>query len=419
MKPESSATKKVVFACAFGTLFEWYDFLIFGTAAALVFGKLFFPGVDPISGILLSLMTFSLGFIARPLGAVLFGHFGDRYGRKNTLMATMLLMGISTFLIGLLPTYAQIGFWAPVLLVVFRLLQGIAFGGEWGGASTVILESVPKKHRGFYSSFVQVGYPAGLLMASGIFYLVTLLPDDQLMQWGWRLPFLLSLVLVLIGHYTRKKISETPEFLDIQKQHRTVAFPIVATLKRPGTLITGIGLKITEVTWAYLLSVFMVMYAVQNLDLSRSDAMGAVLIASAINLIAIPLFGSISDRVGRSNIYILGSIMTVVMAWPIFWMLSSGYFLPGIVLGMVLGNALMMAPLAAYLTEIFPAKIRFTGASLGCQIAAAIGGGIVPPLAIWMTSSGDLSSLTWLMIGLGIITLLAALNSKYALKVIK
>ncbi len=416
MKSNSTPTKKLVFACAFGTLFEWYDFLIFGIAAALVFGKLFFPSVDPINGLLLSFMVFSLGVIARPLGAVLFGHFGDRYGRKNTLMATMLLMGISTFLIGLLPTYAQIGIWAPVLLVTLRLVQGIAFGGEWGGASVVILESVPKQHRGFYSSFIQVGYPAGLLIASGIFYLVTLLPNDQVMEWGWRLPFLLSLILVLIGHYVRKKISETPEFLSLQQHQHTATFPIVDTLKRPGTLITGVGLKITEVTWAYLLNVFMVAYAVQNLNFSRSDVMEAVLIASAINLIAIPLFGHISDRVGRSNIYLFGSILTIIMAGPIFWMLSSGYLLPGIVLGMVLGNALMMAPLAAYLPEIFSTKIRFTGASLGCQIAAAIGGGIIPPLAIWMTAGVGLASLTWLMIGLGVITLLAALNSKHLLE---
>lgn len=413
---QSSSTNRTVFACAFGTLFEWYDFLIFGTAAALVFGTLFFPSVDPLTGVMLSFMAFSLGVIARPLGAVLFGHFGDRYGRKNTLMATMLLMGVATFLIGVLPTYDQIGIWAPVLLVSLRLLQGVAFGGEWGGASVVILESVPKHRRGFYASFVQVGYPAGLLMASGIFYLVTLLPEDQLLAWGWRIPFLLSLVLVVIGHYVRKKISETPEFLALQQTDRSATLPILDTLRQYRTLAVGIGLKITEVTWAYLLSVFIVVYAVQTLGLAKSDIMSAVLIASAINLITIPWFGYISDIVGRATIYIVGSIITILMAWPIFAMLTAGYFLPAIVIGMVLGNALMMAPLAAYLPEIFPTKTRYTGASLGCQIAAAIGGGVIPTLAVWMTATGDLSSLAWIMIGLGCITLVSALVAKKNLR---
>jgi MHS family shikimate/dehydroshikimate transporter-like MFS transporter len=362
----------------------------------------------------MSLMAFSLGVIARPLGAILFGHFGDRYGRKNTLMATMLLMGISTFLIGLLPTYTQIGLWAPVLLVILRLLQGIAFGGEWGGASVVITESVPENRRGFYTSFVQVGYPAGLLMASGMFYLVTMLPEDQLMQWGWRIPFLLSLVLVIIGHYVRKKISETPEFENIQKQKRTVAVPIVDTLKNLRTLLIGVGLKITEVTWAYLLAIFMVIYAIQNLGFSKSDATGALLIASAVNLFAIPFFGYVGDCIGRRKIYIIGSVITIIMAWPIFWMLSSGFFLSAMIIGMVLGNALMMASLSAYLPEIFPTKIRFTGASLGCQIAAAIGGGIIPSIAIWITSAAGLVSLSWVMIGLGTVTLISALKSKKA-----
>jgi len=413
MSHNKTSINRTTFACAFGTLFEWYDFIIFGTAASLVFGKLFFPALDPVAATLASLMAFSLGFIARPLGAIIFGHFGDRYGRKNTLMATMLLMGIATFLIGLLPTYNQIGIWAPIALVILRLLQGVAFGGEWGGASVVVLENAPKNLRGFYASFIQVGYPAGLLMASGAFFLVSLLPESQMLEWGWRIPFFMSLILVIIGHLVRKKISETQEFLDLQKNNQTSSFPLLEVLRNPRPLLIGVGLKITEVTWAYLLNIFVVIYAINHLSMAKSDVVGSLLIASALNLVAIPLFGYLSDIVGRRKIYIVGSIITLLMSWPVFALITAGYILPAMIMGMLLGNALMMAPLAAYLPEIFPANTRFTGASFGCQIAAALGGGVFPVLATWLASNFGLPAVCLLMIGLGIITLIsAAMNAQ-------
>lgn len=405
---------KITFASAFGTLFEWYDFLIYGTAAALVFNTVFFPNYDPVVGMLLSILGFSLGFLARPIGGILFGHYGDKLGRKNTLMATMLLMGVSTFAIGLLPTYETIGVWAPILLVTLRLLQGVAFGGEWGGASVMILEHAPKEKRGFYGSFIQVGYPAGVLMATGIFALVTRLPEEDLMSWGWRIPFLLSAVLVAVGIFVRRNLDETPVFEEMEKKNDIVKTPLFETLfKEPKSLLLGIGLKITEVTWAYLLTIFVVGYAVVNMEMTRSEIMDTVLIASAINLVAIPFFGWLSDVIGRRPLYIWGSVISILMAYPLFGMLQDGQFLPAMIIGMLLGNAVMMAPLSAMLPETFKSNIRFTGASFGCQVAAAIGGGIMPGtaavLAAWY---GGLQGVAFLMIALSVITLISAFKAK-------
>jgi MFS transporter, MHS family, shikimate and dehydroshikimate transport protein len=405
---------KITFASAFGTLFEWYDFLIYGTAAALVFNKLFFPNIDPIVGMLAAMLTFAVGFIARPVGGILFGHFGDRYGRKNTLMATMLLMGVATFAIGLLPTYETIGIWAPIALVILRILQGIAFGGEWGGASLMILEHAPVNRRAFYGSFIQMGYPLGVLAATGMFAIMTRLPEKDFLDWGWRIPFLVSIVLVAIGGFVRSRLSETPVFEKIQKEQTISRSPLIDIIfKEPKSLLLGIGLKITEVTWAYLLTVFCVVYAVNNLGFTRSDMMDAVLIASAINLFAIPTFGYMSDVIGRRKIYIAGSLITLVIAYPIFAMLQAGGVIPAMIIGLVFGNALMMAPLATYLPELFKSNVRFTGASFSCQIAAALGGGVAPVLATWLaTNHNGLASVSALMFVLGLITLISALLAK-------
>lgn len=408
----SKNINKITFASAFGTLFEWYDFLIYGTAAALVFNKLFFPQFDPMTGMLASLLAFSLGFIARPIGGILFGHFGDKYGRKNTLMATMLLMGVSTFAIGLLPTYNDIGIWAAVLLVVLRLLQGIAFGGEWGGASIMILEHSPKERRGFYGSFIQMGYPLGVLLATGMYAVVTKMPDEDFMSWGWRIPFLVSIFLVAVGAYVRRNLDETPVFEQMKSKQTIVKTPFFETLfKEPKSLVLGIGLKVTEVTWAYLLTVFVVIYAVNNMNIPKSIMMDAVLIASAINVFAIPLFGWISDVVGRRKVYIVGSLISIAMAYPVFSMFVAGDILLAMIIGLVLGNAVMMAPLAAYLPEIFKSNIRFTGASFGCQVAAAIGGGVMPATAAWLATAYGLTGVAYLMIVLSLITLVSAITA--------
>lgn len=409
----SKNINKITFASAFGTLFEWYDFLIYGTAAALVFNKLFFPNFDPVTGMLAAMLAFSLGFIARPVGGILFGHFGDKFGRKNTLMATMLVMGVSTFAIGLLPTYNDIGIWAPILLVILRLVQGVAFGGEWGGASIMILEHAPDDRRGFYGSFIQAGYPAGVLLSTGMYAIITRLPTESFMSWGWRIPFLISIVLVAVGMFVRRNIDETPVFEKMKEKNQLVKMPLIETLfKETKSLAIGIGLKITEVTWAYLLTVFVVGYAVTNMNMTRSAMMDTVLIASAINLFAIPFFGWVSDVIGRKLVYILGSILSIALAFPIFNWLQQGMFLPAMIIGMLVG-AIMMAPLSAYLPEIFKSNIRFTGASFGCQVAAAIGGGVMPGLATILAASlGGLAGVAYLMVGLSIITLVASFIAK-------
>lgn len=403
-----SKINRVTFASAFGTLFEWYDFLIYGTAAALVFNTLFFPQVDPVTGMLASLLTFSVGFIARPVGGILFGHLGDRIGRKRTLMLTMLIMGLATFAIGILPTYQSIGVWAAVLLVLLRLLQGLAFGGEWSGASVMILEHAPDNRRGFYTSFIQMGYPLGLLCATGIYALVTRLPEQAFLEWGWRVPFLLSMVLVAVGVWVRRSIDETPAFEELSRTGNISKTPLWDVLRRPRDLLIGMGLKITEVSWAYLLTVFAVVYAVNNLSIARSDMMDAILMASAINVIAIPIFGWLSDVMGRRWIYLVGSVITLIIAIPVWQALASGHLLMAMIVGLVLGNALMMAPLAAYLPELFPASTRYTGSGVGCQMAAALGGGVLPVAATALAATYGISAVGVLMIVLGLITLYSA-----------
>jgi MHS family shikimate/dehydroshikimate transporter-like MFS transporter len=406
-----SKINRITFASAFGTLFEWYDFLIYGIAAALVFNTLFFPQVDPITGMLASLLTFSVGFIARPVGGILFGHLGDRIGRKKTLMLTMLIMGMATFGIGILPTYQSIGVWAAVLLVVLRLLQGLAFGGEWSGASVMILEHAPLRRRGFYTSFIQMGYPLGLLCATGIYALITRLPEQEFLEWGWRIPFILSMLLVAIGIWVRWGLDETPAFQELSSTGAISKTPLLDVLQQPKDLLIAMGLKITEVSWAYLLTVFAVVYAVNNLSIARSDMMHAILIASVINVIAIPVFGWLSDVVGRRQIYIMGSIITVIIAFPVWQALSSGHLLEAMIAGLVLGNALMMAPLAAYLPELFPASTRYTGSGIGCQMAAALGGGILPVAATALATTYGISTVSILMIVLGLITLYSAYHA--------
>jgi MHS family shikimate/dehydroshikimate transporter-like MFS transporter len=400
---------RVTFASAFGTMFEWYDFLIFGIATVLVFNKLFFPNLDPAVAILASLLTFSVGFIARPLGGILFGHYGDRIGRKNTLMVTMLLMGLATFAIGLLPTYDTIGIWAPVLLVVLRLLQGLAFGGEWGGASIMILECAPANRRGFYGSFIQMGFPLGLLTSTGIFALVSMLPTEEFLSWGWRIPFLISIILVAIGTFVRSQLTETPVFQQLQEQKKIVRTPFLETLiSEPRSLLLGIGLKITEVALSYVLTVFVVSYAVNNMGVPRGVIMNAVLIATTIMVVTLPLFGYISDIIGRRRIYIIGGLITIVLSWPIFMLIANGWFITSMILGLVVCCSTMMAPLAAYLPELFNSNVRFTGASFGCQVAAALGGGVAPILAAWLATLYGLPGIAVLMIVLGVVTLISA-----------
>ena len=407
---------KITAASAIGTLFEWYDFLIYGVAAALVFNTLFFPNVSSTVGLLAALLTYAVGFVARPVGGAIFGHYGDRLGRRSVLTITMLLMGISTVGIGLLPTWDSIGIWAPVGLVSLRILQGIGFGGEWGSAALMILENAPANRRGFYSSFVQIGFPLGLLLATGIFALLSQLSHNDLIAWGWRVPFLFSFVLILIGSYVRSQLTETPVFQQLQLSQSVSKNPFWETVvKNPRILLTAVGIKLTEVSWSYVVTIFLVGYATNKLSLPKSTIMNAIAIASAVNLVAIPAFGYLSDLIGRKPLFYLGSAFTVAFAFPLFSLIESGAVNTAIIAGMLFGNAMMFSTVAAYLSELFPPQIRSTGLSFSNQLAAAIGGGLAPTIATTLAIVfGGSAGASVMMICFAITTAIATFVSKPA-----
>ena len=369
----------VAAASAVGTTIEWYDFLIYATAASLVLNKLFFPSQDPFVGKLLSIGTIGVGFFARPLGAILFSHFGDRIGRKSMLILTLVSMGVATTLIGLLPTYASIGVAAPLMLVACRLVQGIAVGGEWGGAVLMTTEHSPSEMRGFYGSIVQIGFPLGMALGTASFFALAYLSDGEFASWGWRIPFVASAALVVIGVFIRLRIEETPDFKRVLRDGNVSRFPVIETIcSHPKDLIIGLGARITEISWIYVLTVFGLSYAVTNLGLSRSLVLGAIALDAAVELITIPLFGGLSDRVGRRTIYMVGCVAAICLSFPVFWAIATRdpvIVVLAFVIGMSVGHGIMYGVQASFLSEMFPSNLRYSGASLGYQIAAPIGGG--------------------------------------------
>jgi MFS transporter, MHS family, shikimate and dehydroshikimate transport protein len=407
--------RTVVTASAIGTTIEWYDFLIYSTAASLVLNKLFFPTTDPLIGKLLAIGTIGVGFFVRPLGAIVLSHFGDRVGRKSMLILTLVTMGVATMLIGLLPTYKSIGVAAPILLVACRLAQGIAVGGEWGGAVLMVIEHSPPNRRGFYGSIVQIGFPLGMAIGTASFFALTRLDDAQFMSWGWRLPFLGSAVLVAVGTFIRLRIEETPDFKRNVREGHIVRFPVLDTIRRhPKDLLIGLGARITEVSWIYVITIFGLSYAVTNMDLPRSLVLGAIAAGAAVELITIPLFGALSDRIGRRPVYMLGCLSAIILAFPIFWAIQTRGPLTVVlafVIGMSVGHGIMYGVQASFLSEMFPSNLRYSGASLGYQLAAPIGGGLIPVIAA--TIVGRNHGATWpvstLMIALALITMLAVL----------
>ncbi len=420
MPVSTQSISKVVLAGSLGTVIEWYDFLIYGTAAALCLNKLFFPTVTPLTGTLAALATYAVGFVARPFGAALFGHFGDRIGRKSMLMLTLLIMGLGTVLIGLLPTFDQIGVMAPVLLVVLRIIQGIGLGGEWGGASVMVLEHAPPTRRGFYGSLVQVGFPLGLVLSTGAFALVSQLPGDQFLNWGWRVPFLLSFFLVILGLVMRSKITETPVFSDAKARQSLLSNPVMAVLlKHPKAFLVAVGLKLSEVSWVYLLTVFVVVYTTKTLGMARSTVLNAVTLGALIELVTIPLFGYVCDRIGRRPFYVIGALFTVLAAFPLFYLLDmrdTTVLTFTIVVALSLGHGLMFAPESAYFPELFGTNVRFSGATLGFQVSAALGGGFAPIIATAMVGMlGGTTGVSIMLMLLGIITLIAAISSEETL----
>jgi MHS family shikimate/dehydroshikimate transporter-like MFS transporter len=414
---ERTKINSVVFASCLGTIIEWYDFLIYATAAALVFNKAFFPTFDPLAGTLAALGSYAVGFLARPLGGALFGHFGDRLGRKSMLVLTLFMMGLSTFCIGLLPTYASIGVFAPILLILLRVIQGIGLGGEWGGASLMVLEHAPAENRGFYTSFVQIGFPIGLVLATLVFALVSKLPDAEFAAYGWRIPFLVSIVLLAIGTFVRSRIPETPVFERLRIRDDLSSNPFgEAVGKNTRTFLIAVGLKLSEVSWVYMLTVFVVVYATTKLGLPKPFLLDAVMYAALLELISLPLFGWLSDKIGRRPFYILGALFTIAFAFPLFWMLeskSTALIFTAIVIAMNFGHGMMFGLESCYFPELFGPRVRYSGASFGFQVSAAIGGGFAPIIATAMAGYfGGTTGVSIMMIVLALITLAAALAAR-------
>jgi MHS family shikimate/dehydroshikimate transporter-like MFS transporter len=414
---ERSKMNSIVFASCFGTIIEWYDFLIYATAAALVFNKAFFPTFDPLAGTLAALGSYAVGFLARPLGGALFGHFGDRLGRKSMLVLTLFIMGLSTFCIGLLPTYASIGVFAPILLILLRIIQGIGLGGEWGGASLMVLEHAPAERRGFYTSFVQIGFPIGLVLATLVFALVTKLQDADFASYGWRIPFLVSIVLLGIGIFIRSRVPETPVFEGLKTRDGLSRNPVGEVVgKNTRTFLIAVGLKLSEVSWVYMLTVFVVGYATTKLGMSKSMMLDAVMYAALLELVSLPLFGWLSDKIGCRPLFILGALFTIVFAFPLFWMLeskSTALIFAAIMIAMNFGHGMMFGTESCYFPELFGSRVRYSGASFGFQVSAAIGGGFSPIIATAMVGYfGGTTGVSIMMIVLALITLAAALAAR-------
>ncbi|PWD83234.1 MFS transporter [Ignatzschineria indica] len=385
--------RKILIASLTGSVIEWFDFFLYGTVAALVFNQIFFVSDDPAIGLILSYASFALTFFIRPFGGVLFSHIGDRIGRKKTLVLTLSLMGIATMAIGLLPSYHTIGIWAPILLIFFRLLQGIGIGGEWGGALLLAVEYAPKEKRGFFGSVPQVGIPIGMVLGTLVLSLMTLLPDEQFLEWGWRIPFILSALLVVLGLWIRNGIDETPAFKAVQKEGKVPKMPIIDTLRYHWReVLIAIGAKFVETAPFYIFSTFIVSYATLNLGFSKTTTLTAVMVASVITSILIPIMGAFSDRVGRKKLYVVGTIVMILYMFPYFWMVNQGSVLL-LVIATILGLGIIWAPITAVLgtffSEIFAPEIRYTGVTLGYQIGAALAGGTAPLIAVTFLSYFD------------------------------
>lgn len=415
-QPTSSSPRLVALASSIGTTIEWYDFFIYGTAAALVFNELFFPAASPAAGTMAAFATFTVGFIARPLGGAVFGHFGDRIGRKGMLILTLLIMGLGTGLVGLMPTYATIGVAAPMLLTVLRILQGIGLGGEWGGAVLMTVESAPQRSRGLYGSLPQAGVPVGLVLATGIFTLVSQLPESALLAWGWRIPFLVSFVLVGVGMVLRFKVVESPVFDDAKTAEGTHRIPLVHTVRHEWkSLLRGIGLRYCENGSFYVYTTFILVYGTTQASWSRSEILIGVMLAAVVTIFTIPAFGWLSDRVGRRPVFLAGALAAALMAFPLFMGIDSGSTAlmwlasVGVLAG---GYAAMYGPEASFMAELFPTRVRYSGISVSAQLAGIVAGGIAPLIATaLLTKAGHYWPVAAYLIVMAAISFFTALNS--------
>ena len=383
----------IAFASAIGTTIEWYDFFLFGVVTPLVFNKLFFPNFDPLVGTLLAYTTFFVGFISRPVGGIIFGHYGDRIGRKTVLVLTILIMGIATFLIGLLPTYASVGIWAPIMLLFLRVFQGIGIGGEWGGAVLMAVEHSPTGRRGFYGSWPQIGVPAGLLLSSGMVYLLSYLPEADFFSWGWRIAFLISAALVAVGLYIRLKIMETPAFARIQESKKVVHVPFFELWRTHGkNTLFGLGARYIEGVTFNIFGVFIVGYIAGTLGLPRQTALAGVMIASAIMIIMLPIYGNLSDRIGRRRMFAVAGLLIGILSFPAFWLMQSKDPLLiwiAIAVPFAIVYPAVYGPQAALFSELFDTRVRYTGISFVYQFSGIYASGLTPIIATALLPMGN------------------------------
>ncbi|MDX1889915.1 MFS transporter [Mycolicibacterium sp. 050158] len=398
-KPIPTGLRRVVAASMAGTVVEWYEFFLYGTAATLVFSKVFFaPSTSDLDAILAAFVTYAVGFIARPLGGVVFGHYGDKYGRKKLLQFSLLLVGAATFLMGCLPTFGQIGYWAPALLVTLRFIQGFAVGGEWGGAVLLVAEHSPNRERGFWASWPQAGVPAGNLLATIVLLvLTTTLSDAAFLSWGWRVAFWLSAVVVLIGYYIRTKVTDAPIFVEAQREAERVkatSFSVLEVLKRyPRGVFTAMGLRFGENIMYYLVVTFSITYLKVQVGADTSSILWYLLVAHAVHFAVIPLVGKLADHFGRRPVYFTGAALGATWGFFAFPMMNSGNYVvvtAAVTIGLVI-HAIMYAPQPALMAEMFPTRMRYSGVSLGYQVTSIVAGSLAPIIAVKLLEVYDSS----------------------------
>lgn len=394
---DKTMMRRVVNASIIGATIEWYDFFLYGVIAGIVFNKLYFPANDPVVSTILAYATFAVGFITRPLGGVIFGHFGDKIGRKSMLVLTLMIMGSSTVLIGFIPTYEQIGIWAPILLLLLRVFQGIGLGGEWGGSVLMTFETAPESERGYYASLPQMGLSIGLTLASGVVGLLSfMLSDAQFMTWGWRVAFILSIVLVFVGMYIRLHVMESPEFQKVKNQNAAVKVPIIEVLKNyTANVLAGMGARYIDGVFFNVFGVFSINYLTSNLKIDRTTALMGVMIAALVMCIFIPYFGRLSDRMGRTKLYLYGSLITGFSSFPAFWLIntsggSTTLIWISIIIPFGVFYAMVYGPEAALFADLFDAKIRYSGISFVYQFSGIFASGLTPIIATSLLAYGNI-----------------------------